>query len=97
MWCLKPEMPSAGTRCFKVFYIHKFRATIGEKQLIFPSEKVLLEGSEGSLSSSMVGQVHEGLSGDAARRLPFVTRVVYINEGAACRQSPRTEHKPWPR
>lgn len=36
----------------------------------------------------MVWQVHAGLTGDSVKRLPYVTRVVSVNEGAAYGQSP---------
>ncbi|XP_057566701.1 cytoplasmic tRNA 2-thiolation protein 2 isoform X4 [Hippopotamus amphibius kiboko] len=74
--------------CFKAFYIHKFRAMLGKNRLIFPGEKVLLAWSGGPSSSSMVWQVLEGLSRDSAKRLRFVPGVVYVDEGAACGQSP---------
>ncbi|XP_054444925.1 cytoplasmic tRNA 2-thiolation protein 2 [Pteronotus mesoamericanus] len=73
--------------CFKVFYVHKFRAVLGKNRLIFPGEKVLLAWSGGPSSSSMVWQVLEGLSRDSAKRLRFVPGVVYVDEGAACGQS----------
>ncbi|XP_023393471.1 cytoplasmic tRNA 2-thiolation protein 2 [Pteropus vampyrus] len=65
--------------CFKVFYVHKFRAVLGKNRLIFPGEKVLLAWSGGPSSSSMVWQVLEGLSRDSAKRLRFVPGVVYID------------------
>ncbi|KAF0884727.1 CTU2 protein, partial [Crocuta crocuta] len=75
--------------CFRAFYIHKFRAVLGKNRLIFPGEKVvLLAWSGGPSSSSMVWQVLEGLSRDSAKRLRFVPGVVYVDEGAACGQSP---------
>lgn len=79
--------------CFKVFYVHKFRAVLGKNRLIFPGEKVLLAWSGGPSSSSMVWQVLEGLSRDSAKRLRFVPGVVYIDEGAACGQSPEDRAK----
>ncbi|XP_025124306.2 cytoplasmic tRNA 2-thiolation protein 2 isoform X2 [Bubalus bubalis] len=74
--------------CFKALYVHKFRAMLGKNRLIFPGEKVLLAWSGGPSSSSMVWQVLEGLSRDSAKRLRFVPGVVYVDEGAACGQSP---------
>ncbi|ELK00498.1 cytoplasmic tRNA 2-thiolation protein 2 isoform X1 [Pteropus alecto] len=79
--------------CFKVFYVHKFRAVLGKNRLIFPGEKVLLAWSGGPSSSSMVWQVLEGLSRDSAKRLRFVPGVVYIDEGAVCGQSPEDRAK----
>ncbi|XP_076989391.1 cytoplasmic tRNA 2-thiolation protein 2 isoform X2 [Tamandua tetradactyla] len=79
--------------CFKAYYIHKFRAVLGKNRLIFPGEKVLLAWSGGPSSSSMVWQVFEGLSRDSAKRLRFVPGVVYIDEGAACGQSPKDRAK----
>ncbi|XP_049642256.1 cytoplasmic tRNA 2-thiolation protein 2 [Suncus etruscus] len=74
--------------CFRAFYTHKFRAVLGKNRLIFPKEKVLLAWSGGASSSSMVWQVLEGLSRDSAKRLRFVPGVVYVDEAAACGQSP---------
>ncbi|XP_036296792.1 cytoplasmic tRNA 2-thiolation protein 2 isoform X4 [Pipistrellus kuhlii] len=74
--------------CFKAFYVHKFRAVLGKNRLIFPGEKVLLAWSGGPSSSSMIWQVLEGLSRDSAKRLRFVPGIVYVDEGAACGQSP---------
>ncbi|KAB1260255.1 Cytoplasmic tRNA 2-thiolation protein 2 [Camelus dromedarius] len=65
--------------CFKVFYVHKFRAMLGKNRLIFPGEKVLLAWSGGPSSSSMVWQVLEGLSRDSAKRLRFVPGVIYVD------------------
>lgn len=79
--------------CFKAFYVHKFRAVLGKNRLIFPGEKVLLAWSGGPSSSSMVWQVLEGLSRDSAKRLRFVPGVVYVDEGAACGQSPEDRAK----
>ncbi|XP_021112237.1 cytoplasmic tRNA 2-thiolation protein 2 isoform X3 [Heterocephalus glaber] len=86
--------------CFKAFYVHKFRAMLGKNRLIFPGEKVLLAWSGGPSSSSMVWQVLEvrphhpqGLSQDSAKRLRFVPGVVYVDEGAACGQSPEDRAK----
>ncbi|XP_039082806.1 cytoplasmic tRNA 2-thiolation protein 2 isoform X2 [Hyaena hyaena] len=82
-----PPPPRPGD-CFRAFYIHKFRAVLGKNRLIFPGEKVLLAWSGGPSSSSMVWQVLEGLSRDSAKRLRFLPGVVYVDEGAACGQSP---------
>ncbi|XP_072492430.1 cytoplasmic tRNA 2-thiolation protein 2 isoform X1 [Notamacropus eugenii] len=79
--------------CFKAYYIHKFRATLGKNRLIFPGEKVLLAWSGGPSSSSMIWQVQEGLSRESAKRLRFVPGVVYIDEGAVCGQSPEERAK----
>ncbi|XP_032467913.1 cytoplasmic tRNA 2-thiolation protein 2 isoform X1 [Phocoena sinus] len=79
--------------CFKVFYVHKFRAVLGKNRLIFPGEKVLLAWSGGPSSSSMLWQVLEGLSQDSAKRLRFVPGVVFADEGAACGQSPEDRAK----
>ncbi|XP_006762253.1 PREDICTED: cytoplasmic tRNA 2-thiolation protein 2 isoform X1 [Myotis davidii] len=79
--------------CFKAFYVHKFRAVLGKNRLIFPGEKVLLAWSGGPSSSSMIWQVLEGLSRDSAKRLRFVPGVVYVDEGAACGQSPEDRAK----
>uniref|UniRef100_A0A2I3G5H6 Cytoplasmic tRNA 2-thiolation protein 2 n=1 Tax=Nomascus leucogenys TaxID=61853 RepID=A0A2I3G5H6_NOMLE len=69
----------AGDDCFKIFYVHKFRAMLGRP--------VLLAWSGGPSSSSMVWQVLEGLSQDSAKRLRFVAGVIFVDEGAACGQS----------
>ncbi|KAG3256699.1 cytosolic thiouridylase subunit 2, transcript variant X2 [Ictidomys tridecemlineatus] len=66
---------------------------LGKNRLIFPGEKVLLAWSGGPSSSSMVWQVLEGLSQDSAKRLRFVPGVVYVDEGAACGQSPEDRAK----
>uniref|UniRef100_A0A667HKM4 Cytoplasmic tRNA 2-thiolation protein 2 n=1 Tax=Lynx canadensis TaxID=61383 RepID=A0A667HKM4_LYNCA len=79
--------------CFRAFYVHKFRAVLGKNRLIFPGEKVLLAWSGGPSSSSMVWQVLEGLSRDSAKRLRFVPGVIYVDEGAACGQSPEDRAK----
>uniref|UniRef100_H0WGD8 Cytoplasmic tRNA 2-thiolation protein 2 n=1 Tax=Otolemur garnettii TaxID=30611 RepID=H0WGD8_OTOGA len=79
--------------CFKAFYTHKFRAMLGKNRLIFPGEKVLLAWSGGPSSSSMVWQVLEGLSQDSAKRLRFVPGVIFVDEGAACGQSPEDRAK----
>uniref|UniRef100_A0A8C5LFY7 Cytoplasmic tRNA 2-thiolation protein 2 n=1 Tax=Jaculus jaculus TaxID=51337 RepID=A0A8C5LFY7_JACJA len=79
--------------CFKAFYVHKFRAMLGKNRLIFPGEKVLLAWSGGLSSSSMVWQVLEGLSQDSAKRLRFVPGIIYVDEGAACGQSPEDRAK----
>ncbi|XP_040109620.1 cytoplasmic tRNA 2-thiolation protein 2 isoform X1 [Oryx dammah] len=79
--------------CFKALYVHKFRAMLGKNRLIFPGEKVLLAWSGGPSSSSMVWQVLEGLSRDSAKRLRFVPGVIYVDEGAACSQSPEDRAK----
>uniref|UniRef100_A0A8B9Z6X6 Cytoplasmic tRNA 2-thiolation protein 2 n=1 Tax=Bos mutus grunniens TaxID=30521 RepID=A0A8B9Z6X6_BOSMU len=85
---LSDTEPAEARDCFKALYVHKFRAMLGKSRLIFPGEKVLLAWSGGPSSSSMVWQVLEGLSRDSAKRLRFVPGVVYIDEGAACGQSP---------
>lgn len=75
--------------CFKVFYLHKFRARFREKQRISPGKKVPPGLSlEGPSSGSKIWQIHAGLTGDSVKRLPYVTRVVSVNEGAAYGQSP---------
>ncbi|XP_026974791.1 cytoplasmic tRNA 2-thiolation protein 2 isoform X4 [Sagmatias obliquidens] len=79
--------------CFKVFYVHKFRAVLGKNRLVFPGEKVLLAWSGGPSSSSMLWQVLEGLSQDSAKRLRFVPGVVFADEGAACGRSPEDRAK----
>ncbi|KAM5263049.1 cytoplasmic tRNA 2-thiolation protein 2 [Ctenodactylus gundi] len=66
---------------------------LGKNRLIFPGEKVLLAWSGGASSSSMVWQVLEGLSQDSAKRLRFVPGIVYVDEGAACGQSPEDRVK----
>ncbi|XP_020029138.2 cytoplasmic tRNA 2-thiolation protein 2 isoform X1 [Castor canadensis] len=79
--------------CFKALYVHKFRAMLGKNRLIFPGEKVLLAWSGGPSSSSMVWQVLEGLSQDSAKKLRFVPGVIFVDEGAACGQSPEDRAK----
>ncbi|XP_055991561.1 cytoplasmic tRNA 2-thiolation protein 2 [Sorex fumeus] len=74
--------------CFRAHYTHKFRAVLGKNRLVFPGEKVLLAWSGGASSSSLVWQVLEGLSRESAKRLRFVPGVVFVDEAAACGQSP---------
>ncbi|XP_076019303.1 cytoplasmic tRNA 2-thiolation protein 2 [Genypterus blacodes] len=73
--------------CFKEYFIHKFRAMLGKNRLIFPGEKVLLAVSGGPSSCSMLGQVQEGLSLNAHKKLRFIPGIVYIDEGGAVGQS----------
>ncbi|XP_042294315.1 cytoplasmic tRNA 2-thiolation protein 2 [Sceloporus undulatus] len=73
--------------CFKDYFVHKFRATLGKNRCIYPGEKVLLAFSGGPASSSMVRQVQEGLSQEAAKKLRFKPGIIYIDEGAVCGQS----------
>ncbi|KAJ6657163.1 hypothetical protein lerEdw1_002752 [Lerista edwardsae] len=73
--------------CFQDYFVHKFRAMLGKNRCIYPGEKVLLAFSGGPASSSMVRQVQEGLSREAAKRLRFRPGVLFIDEGAACGQS----------
>ncbi|XP_061450537.1 cytoplasmic tRNA 2-thiolation protein 2 isoform X3 [Rhineura floridana] len=73
--------------CFKDYFIHKFRAMLGRNRCIYPGEKVLLAFSGGPASSSMVRQVQEGLSREAAKKLRFKPGIIYIDEGAVCGQS----------
>ncbi|XP_015272847.1 PREDICTED: cytoplasmic tRNA 2-thiolation protein 2 [Gekko japonicus] len=72
--------------CFKDYFVHKFRATLGKNRCIFPGEKVLLAFSGGPASSAMVRQVQEGLSRDAAKKLRFKPGIVFVDEGAVCGQ-----------
>ncbi|XP_019391572.1 PREDICTED: cytoplasmic tRNA 2-thiolation protein 2 isoform X2 [Crocodylus porosus] len=74
--------------CFREYFVHKFRAMLGKNRVIFPGEKVLLALSGGPSSSSMLRQVQEGLSRETAKRLRFVPGVIYVDEGAVCKQSP---------
>ncbi|KAL8195075.1 UNVERIFIED_CONTAM: hypothetical protein K2H54_046334 [Gekko kuhli] len=74
--------------CFKDYFVHKFRATLGKNRCIFPGEKVLLAFSGGPTSSAMVRQVQEGLSRDAAKKLRFKPGIVFVDEGAVCGQDP---------
>ncbi|XP_062997361.1 cytoplasmic tRNA 2-thiolation protein 2 [Elgaria multicarinata webbii] len=74
--------------CFKEYFVHKFRALLGKNRCIYPGEKVLLAYSGGPASSSMVRQVLEGLSREAAKKLRFVPGIIFIDEGAVCGQSP---------
>ncbi|XP_044283829.1 cytoplasmic tRNA 2-thiolation protein 2 [Varanus komodoensis] len=74
--------------CFKDYFVHKFRATLGKNRCIYPGEKVLLAYSGGPASSSMVRQVQEGLSREAAKKLRFKPGIVFVDEGALCGQSP---------
>uniref|UniRef100_A0A8D0GQK7 Cytoplasmic tRNA 2-thiolation protein 2 n=1 Tax=Sphenodon punctatus TaxID=8508 RepID=A0A8D0GQK7_SPHPU len=73
--------------CFKEYFVHKFRAMLGKNRCIYPGEKVLLAFSGGPASSSMVRQVQEGLSRDAAKKLRFVPGIIYVDEGAVCGRS----------
>nr|XP_033798911.1 cytoplasmic tRNA 2-thiolation protein 2 isoform X2 [Geotrypetes seraphini] len=79
--------------CFKEYFVHKFRAMLGKKRLIYPGEKVLLALSGGPASSSMFQQVQEGLSRDAPKKLRFVPGLVHIDEGAVRRQSLKEREK----
>uniref|UniRef100_A0A670ITY0 Cytoplasmic tRNA 2-thiolation protein 2 n=1 Tax=Podarcis muralis TaxID=64176 RepID=A0A670ITY0_PODMU len=74
--------------CFKDYFVHKFRAMLGKNRCIYPGEKVLLAFSGGPASSSMVRQVQEGLSREAAKKLRFKPGIIYVDEGAVCGQSP---------
>ncbi|KAJ8247332.1 hypothetical protein GJAV_G00245090 [Gymnothorax javanicus] len=73
--------------CFKEYYIHKFRAMLGKNRIIYPGEKVLLAVSGGPASCSMLSQVQEGLSRDAAKKLRFIPGIIYVDEGGACGRS----------
>ncbi|XP_028983048.1 cytoplasmic tRNA 2-thiolation protein 2 isoform X2 [Betta splendens] len=73
--------------CFKEYYIHKFRATLGKNRVIFPGEKVLLAVSGGPSSCSMLHQVQEGLSQSVHKKLRFLPGIVYIDEGGAVGRS----------
>lgn len=73
--------------CFHDYFVHKFRAMLGKNRCIYPGEKVLLAFSGGPASSSMVRQVQEGLSREAAKRLRFKPGILFIDEGAVCGQS----------
>ncbi|NP_001167511.1 cytoplasmic tRNA 2-thiolation protein 2-A [Xenopus laevis] len=73
--------------CFKEYFVHKFRATLGKNRVIYPGEKVLLAYSGGPSSSAMVRQVQEGLSRDAPKKLRFVPGILFIDEGTACGMS----------
>ncbi|KAH0619686.1 hypothetical protein JD844_000597 [Phrynosoma platyrhinos] len=79
--------------CFKDYFIHKFRATLGKNRCIYPGEKVLLAFSGGPASSSMVRQVQEGLSQEAAKKLRFKPGIIFIDEGAVCGQSLATREE----
>ncbi|XP_048371161.1 cytoplasmic tRNA 2-thiolation protein 2 isoform X2 [Sphaerodactylus townsendi] len=72
--------------CFKDYFVHKFRAILGKNRCIFPGEKVLLAFSGGPASSSMVRQVQEGLSQEAAKKLRFKPGIIFVDEGAVCGQ-----------
>ncbi|XP_042653591.1 cytoplasmic tRNA 2-thiolation protein 2 isoform X2 [Tyto alba] len=74
--------------CFREYFVHKFRATLGKNRVIFPGEKVLLALSGGPTSSAMLRQVQEGLSRETAKRLRFVPGLIYVDEGAVRGQSP---------
>ncbi|XP_075872824.1 cytoplasmic tRNA 2-thiolation protein 2 [Nelusetta ayraudi] len=73
-------------RCFKEYFIHKFRAMLGKNRIIFPGEKVLLAVSGGPSSCSMLSQVQEGLSEAAHKKLRFSPGIVFIDEGGAVGQ-----------
>ncbi|XP_077165740.1 cytoplasmic tRNA 2-thiolation protein 2 [Paroedura picta] len=73
--------------CFKDYFVHKFRATLGKNRCIFPGEKVLLAFSGGPASSAMVRQVQEGLSREAAKKLRFKPGIIFVDEGAVCGQN----------
>lgn len=89
--------------CFKEFPVPSFRATFGEKQQSSPGERVLpawsarLRPAPGPPSSSRAsvqlwgpGRSTTGPRGDFAKTLHFVTRAVYVREGAAQGQSPES-------
>eukprot|EP00079_Xenopus_tropicalis_P023961 XP_012816475.1 PREDICTED: cytoplasmic tRNA 2-thiolation protein 2 isoform X1 [Xenopus tropicalis] len=73
--------------CFKEYFVHKFRATLGKNRVIYPGEKVLLAFSGGPSSSAMVQQVQEGMSRDAPKKLRFVPGILFIDEGTTCGMS----------
>ncbi|XP_030060447.1 cytoplasmic tRNA 2-thiolation protein 2 isoform X2 [Microcaecilia unicolor] len=79
--------------CFKEYFVHKFRAMLGKKRLIYPGEKVLLALSGGPASSSMLQQVQEGLSWEAGKKLRFVPGLVHIDEGAVRGQNLKDREK----
>ncbi|XP_063293703.1 cytoplasmic tRNA 2-thiolation protein 2 [Pelobates fuscus] len=73
--------------CFKEYFVHKFRATLGKNRVVYPGEKVLLAYSGGPSSSAVIQQVQEGLGRDAPKKLRFVPGIVFIDEGAVSGQS----------
>ncbi|XP_053127182.1 cytoplasmic tRNA 2-thiolation protein 2 [Hemicordylus capensis] len=79
--------------CFKDYFVHKFRAMLGKNRCIYPGEKVLLAFSGGPASSSMVRQVEEGLSREAAKKLRFKPGIIFVDEGAVCGQGPDTREE----
>ncbi|XP_028279731.1 cytoplasmic tRNA 2-thiolation protein 2 isoform X2 [Parambassis ranga] len=73
--------------CFKEYFVHKFRATLGKNRIIFPGEKVLLAVSGGPSSCAMLNQVQEGLNQNAHKKLRFLPGIIYIDEGCAVNQT----------
>ncbi|XP_056148024.1 cytoplasmic tRNA 2-thiolation protein 2 isoform X2 [Lampris incognitus] len=79
--------------CFKEYFVHKFRAMLGKNRIIFPGEKVLLAVSGGPSSFSMLGQVQEGLSQNAHKKLRFTPGIVHIDEGGILGQAMETRQR----
>ncbi|XP_016156542.1 PREDICTED: cytoplasmic tRNA 2-thiolation protein 2, partial [Ficedula albicollis] len=79
--------------CFREYFVHKFRAMLGKNRVIFPGEKVPGWGDAGGAPgggarAALALPPLQGLSREAAKRLRFVPGLVYVEEGAVCRQSP---------
>ncbi|KAB7496146.1 Cytoplasmic tRNA 2-thiolation protein 2-A [Armadillidium nasatum] len=68
------------TQCFTVYFVHKFRSTIGKSREIKHGDKVLVAFSGGISSTCLLHLIRQGLDEPATKKLQFHPHVLFINE-----------------
>ncbi|RXG60736.1 Cytoplasmic tRNA 2-thiolation protein 2 [Armadillidium vulgare] len=67
-------------QCFTVYFVHKFRSTIGKSREIKHGDKVLVAFSGGISSTCLLHLIRQGLDEPATKKLQFHPHVLFINE-----------------
>lgn len=74
--------------CFLLYFVHKFRSTIGKSKQIHAGDRVLVATSGGASSTALLHLLREGLNENSHKRLRFEPTFLYVDESCVS-SSPR--------
>nr|XP_045625547.1 cytoplasmic tRNA 2-thiolation protein 2-A-like [Procambarus clarkii]XP_045625548.1 cytoplasmic tRNA 2-thiolation protein 2-A-like [Procambarus clarkii]XP_045625549.1 cytoplasmic tRNA 2-thiolation protein 2-A-like [Procambarus clarkii]XP_045625550.1 cytoplasmic tRNA 2-thiolation protein 2-A-like [Procambarus clarkii]XP_045625551.1 cytoplasmic tRNA 2-thiolation protein 2-A-like [Procambarus clarkii]XP_045625552.1 cytoplasmic tRNA 2-thiolation protein 2-A-like [Procambarus clarkii] len=67
-------------QCFLLYFVHKFRSTIGKSKQIHPGDRVLVAISGGPSSVALLHLIREGLNENSHKKLRFEPAFLYVDE-----------------
>jgi len=74
------------TKCFKAYYVHKFRASLGKNPVVRHGQSVALAFSGGLASASLLQLLRDGLDPTLPKRFKFSVCVIFICDSSTTQE-----------